>query len=314
MLKAKDFRAYGREALRGRWLKAGAAGLVAGLLGASLSVSNLVTSYSGAVTGSGSSSDVSAVGATGASYIPASLLAAILGVLLIVLVWAIVIFIIGGAATLGYAKYNLNLVDDKDPKLKDVVSQFHRIGNGFGMQFFRGLYTFLWSLLLLIPGIVASYSYYMAPFILVEHPEMTGREAIRESKELMKGNRWRLFCLEFSFLGWELLAIGIMWIVMMVTIFPMAASTMIDTEAFIWRVFIVAFIDIIVFIVLMELILSPYIIASVTAFYREISEGRYSSSQIDGVAEESPYEERTEDTYIEAQPAADSWENENKEE
>ena len=64
----------------------------------------------------------------------------------------------------------------------------------------------MWSLLLLIPGIIASYSYAMTPYILANHPELTAREAIARSKELMSGNRWRLFCLEFSFIGWALLS------------------------------------------------------------------------------------------------------------
>ena len=57
----------------------------------------------------------------------------------------------------------------------------------------------------------------MTPFILAEHPEMTANEAISASKELMRGNRWRLFCLEFSFIGWQLLClltvgIGYLWL------------------------------------------------------------------------------------------------------
>ena len=47
----------------------------------------------------------------------------------------------------------------------------------------------------------------MAPYILMDHPEMTGGEAITASKNLMKGKKWKLFCLEFSFIGWILLSI-----------------------------------------------------------------------------------------------------------
>jgi len=135
MLKAKDFRYYAREALRGRWLKAGATGIVAGLLGASMSVGSYVSSYSSSAT------EINNI-FTVEGQIPASVLATVMGILLVFVVWAIVIFIIGGATTLGYAKYNLNIVDDNDPKFKDIFSQYHRIGNGFGMQFFRGLLRF----------------------------------------------------------------------------------------------------------------------------------------------------------------------------
>ena len=73
------------------------------------------------------------------------------------------------------------------------------------MIFLTGLYIALWSLLFIIPGIIKSFSYAMAPYILAEHPEMTASEAITESRHMMDGNKWRLFCLDFSFIGWSLL-------------------------------------------------------------------------------------------------------------
>lgn len=81
----------------------------------------------------------------------------------------------------------------------------------------RGLYTFLWSLLFIIPGIIAAYSYAMTGYILAEDPELTAGEAISRSKEMMSGNRFRLFCLQFSFIGWEILSaltlgIGNLWL------------------------------------------------------------------------------------------------------
>ena len=73
------------------------------------------------------------------------------------------------------------------------------------MKFLQGLYIALWSLLLVIPGIVKTYSYAMTPYIMSEHPSLTANEAITESRRIMDGNKWRLFCLDFSFIGWELL-------------------------------------------------------------------------------------------------------------
>ena len=73
------------------------------------------------------------------------------------------------------------------------------------MQLLRMLYTFLWSLLFVIPGIYASYGYAMTPYILAENSHYTANDAISESCRIMDGNRWRLFCLHFSFIGWELL-------------------------------------------------------------------------------------------------------------
>jgi uncharacterized membrane protein len=89
--------------------------------------------------------------------------------------------------------------------LSDLVSQFHRLLDGFLMELLRGLYLFLWSLLFVIPAIIKTYSYAMTPYILSENPHMSANDAITESRRLMDGNKWRLFCLEFSFFGWLLL-------------------------------------------------------------------------------------------------------------
>ena len=80
------------------------------------------------------------------------------------------------------------------------------------------LYTWLWSLLLIIPGIIKSYSYAMTPFILEDDDEeVSGNEAIEKSMRMMDGHKWELFCLDFSFIGWILLAIltlgiGCLWL------------------------------------------------------------------------------------------------------
>jgi len=73
------------------------------------------------------------------------------------------------------------------------------------VQFFRGLYTSLWSLLLLIPGIVKSYEYAMIPYILAENPAIRRKEAFARSKAMMRSNKWRVFVLDLSFVGWFLL-------------------------------------------------------------------------------------------------------------
>jgi uncharacterized membrane protein len=65
--------------------------------------------------------------------------------------------------------------------------------------------VFIGFLLFMIPGIIESLNYAMVDHILAENPELTAREALQRSKELMKGNKWRLFCLHFSFIGWDLL-------------------------------------------------------------------------------------------------------------
>lgn len=74
-------------------------------------------------------------------------------------------------------------------------------------MFLRGLYTFLWSLLFIIPGVIKGYEYRMIPYILAENPGIDSGEAFAISKKMMDGNKWDAFVLDLSFLGWEILSI-----------------------------------------------------------------------------------------------------------
>lgn len=80
-----------------------------------------------------------------------------------------------------------------------------------------GLYTFLWALLLIIPGIIKYYSYSMTYYVLHDNPELKYNGAIERSMELMKGNKMKLFLLDLSFTGWFILGlltacIGLLWV------------------------------------------------------------------------------------------------------
>ena len=90
-------------------------------------------------------------------------------------------------------------------------SLFDGFRNGFGNNVVASilvqLFTFLWSLLFIIPGIIKSYSYSMTYYILADNPDMAPTDAIKASQEMMKGNKWRLFCLDLSYIGWYLLSV-----------------------------------------------------------------------------------------------------------
>ena len=126
-------------------------------------------------------------------------------------------FILGGVIQLGYAQFLLKQYNRANFEVKDLFSQFERFGQAFLQRFLRILYTSLWSLLFIIPGIVKSYAYAMTPFIMAENPEMTASEAITASKEMMDGHKGELFTLDLTFIGWELLClltlnIGHLWL------------------------------------------------------------------------------------------------------
>ena len=190
-----DYRMLALDALRGKWKTAVLTGIAASALGATI-----VSSSNSVVSNSNQAKDIHF------NLFAQPNGGRLLAVLLVGIgLWAILQLIVGGAVQLGYARFNLNLVDGKDAAISDLFSQKDRLWDGFCMNFLQGLYIALWSLLLVIPGIVKTYSYAMTPYIMSEHPSLTANEAITESRRIMNGNKWRLFCLDFSFIGWELL-------------------------------------------------------------------------------------------------------------
>ncbi len=82
-----------------------------------------------------------------------------------------------------------------------------RYGTIVVAKLLRDIFIGLWSLLFLIPGIIKSYEYSMIPYILADHPEVSRRDAFKMSKEMMRGNKWKLFVFDLSFLGWYILNI-----------------------------------------------------------------------------------------------------------
>lgn len=89
----------------------------------------------------------------------------------------------------------------------DAFEGFYHFWGAFKVTFLAGLFTFLWSLLLIVPGIIKSYSYSMSLYIYAENKDMGALEAINKSKEMMEGHKMDLFVLQLSFLGWTLLGV-----------------------------------------------------------------------------------------------------------
>ena len=82
----------------------------------------------------------------------------------------------------------------------------HGYGRVVKTMFLNDIFIILWSLLFIIPGIVKSYSYRMVPYILAQEPELSGRDVINRSREMMDGNKWKAFVLDLSFILWILLS------------------------------------------------------------------------------------------------------------
>lgn len=131
---------------------------------------------------------------------------------------AIAAVIITPAFALSTVRVFLMVARGGNPEIKDSFSGFDDFFSAFKVTFLVGLYTFLWSLLFVIPGIIKSYSYSMSMYILADNKGKSARECIRESKEMTEGHKMDLFVLDLSFIGWALLCaltcgIASLWVV-----------------------------------------------------------------------------------------------------
>ena len=119
---------------------------------------------------------------------------------------SLVNLILGGVIQVGYADYLLKQHDREIHSTKDIFSKFDYFAQGFLQLLLRNIFTALWTLLFIIPGIVKSFAYAMTPFIMAENPDMSAKEAIKLSQEKMMGHKGELFWLGLTFFGWSLLA------------------------------------------------------------------------------------------------------------
>lgn len=108
----------------------------------------------------------------------------------------------------GFAILFLDLFREGKPidigKLFDGFKDFGRV---WGTLILVAIYTILWTCLLIIPGIVKSYSYALTPFILKDEPELKYNAAIEKSMRMMDGYKMKLFLLDLSFIGWMILSV-----------------------------------------------------------------------------------------------------------
>lgn len=115
--------------------------------------------------------------------------------------------IVTPAFALSIVRVYLNLTNDVQPSARDAFCGFDDFWSAFKVNFLVGLFTYLWSLLFIIPGIVKSLSYSMSMYVLAENEGKPALECINESKTITNGHKMELFILNLSFIGWILLAI-----------------------------------------------------------------------------------------------------------
>lgn len=120
---------------------------------------------------------------------------------------SVVSLIIGGPIYFGVAAFFLKLARREPAEFTDLFSGFSLFKTNFIMNLLIIIFTVLWTLLLIVPGIIAAIKYSMAYYIVNDNPEIGAMEAINRSKEMMYGHKMRFFEMWLSFLGWFILGI-----------------------------------------------------------------------------------------------------------
>lgn len=125
---------------------------------------------------------------------------------------------LGNPLVVGGARFYLHNIHSQGV-LDDLAFAFRNMfSNVVKVMLFRDIYIFLWSLLLIVPGILKSYSWRLVPYLLADNPELDTREALDLSAEMMQGERWNAFVLDISFILWDIASaltfgiLGILWV------------------------------------------------------------------------------------------------------
>jgi uncharacterized membrane protein len=126
--------------------------------------------------------------------------------------------ILSGPMSAGMAKFNLKYARNEKPELVDIFSGFNNFLNTFVAFLLMIVFVILWSLLLIVPGIIAAISYSQTFYILADNPNIDGAEALEKSKRMMYGYKAKYFRLCLRFIPWALLCIltlgiGFLWLV-----------------------------------------------------------------------------------------------------
>ncbi len=212
MLEAKDFRARARETLRGNWGPAILVCFLAVLLGGIGSADIIKVNFDTSQGWTVQFFEYFKYSVREMSFLTGNVSLPIVGALLPGLVQmagilAVAQFFIGGAVQLGVCSYFIKNAMGQNPDWKEEFSYFQYFGKALALRIVTSIFIFLWTLLLIIPGIIAAYRYSMASYILAENPQMDFMDAIRQSGEMMDGRKADKFWLDLTFIGWEILGL-----------------------------------------------------------------------------------------------------------
>ncbi len=201
MWSISDVKSKGKAAFKKNYWRCVLASLILSILAAG----------SSAVGQTSNANNLQNLDTSGMSSEELSMLAGVLAVfasflLVFSIIWIILRIFVLNPLEVGcriFFKENL----ENDATLDELKAGFGDYKRSVITILLRDIFLALWFCLLVIPGIIKSYSYKMVPYILLDEPQLSAKEVITRSREMMNGHKWRAFLLDLSFIGWELLSL-----------------------------------------------------------------------------------------------------------
>ncbi len=197
MWTRKELKTNAKQLLKANYWKAVVVGIILTFL------------YGSTATSAGNSAKDNDLAANIAALDHRSFVAVVIAIFAVVavalIIDLIITILIWNPIEVGCEKFFINCKGG-NAKLKDILFVFK---NGYGhvgvVMLCRTIFIALWTILLIVPGIIKIYEYMMIPYILADDPTISRKEAFTKSKAMMKGNKWNAFVLDLSFIGWLIL-------------------------------------------------------------------------------------------------------------
>lgn len=184
---------------------------------------------------------------------------------------------ISGLLYAGYAWNMLDMIDGAKLSIEGMFQTFSRdrIFKTTGLIIVTAILITLWSLLLIIPGIIKTYSYSQALNLMKDDPSISIMDALDQSRELMKGKKWNYFLLQLSFIWWYILPFAIYTLIVLGSVQTISASLKSGTSEGIAIIigFALLFLVVMLFVILISFYVEPYRTTAQQLFYRILTAG-----------------------------------------
>jgi len=223
------------------------------------------------------------------------------------LLTTLVSILVGFISSLLYAGYAWNILDMIDGAKLSIEGMFQtfkrdRIFKTTGLIVVTAILIALWSLLLVIPGIIKTYSYSQALNLMKDDPSISIMDALDQSRELMKGKKWNYFLLQLSFIWWYILPVVIYTLIVLGSIRTISASMETGTNEAIAIIvgFVLLFLVVMLFVILISFYVEPYRTTAQQIFYRTLTDGdTYDPTlSIDHTEDNSQYNDAYKDSQL----------------